>query len=147
MTPANAVPEFLTDRTRKILDLAAAAARRRGGEQVRGEHLLLGLLEEGGGVALAVLHHLGVDRAALERAIELELGTAPAGSDWPMTEWLDRAAAAARELGHFYVGSEHLLAALARGGNPLVDRVFAAHGVTSQAVTAEIGRLLGRQIG
>jgi len=108
-----------TDPVRKTLNAARDEARRLRHEYVNTEHLLLGLLHDREGVALAVLANLGVDPDALPAVIDdaLKPGpTAVAGLDLPYTmsakKVLECAMIEAREFNHAYVGTEHLLLGL-----------------------------------
>jgi ATP-dependent Clp protease ATP-binding subunit ClpC len=108
-----------TERVRKVLAMAREESVRLHHEYVGTEHILLGLLREGGGVAAKVLEDLGVDPDALHDQIEasIEQGRAHAtGPDLPYTsrakKVLELAMSEARDLGHSYVGTEHLLLGL-----------------------------------
>jgi len=120
-------------------------------EYVGTEHILLGLIREGGGVALAVLTNLGADPGLLRRRIEetVERGRAEpqAGAELPYTSRaklvLELAMSEARELNHAYVGTEHLLLGLLREEKAVAVRVLVAAGVTLEQARAETLRLLG----
>lgn len=110
-----------TDRARKVLQLANQEAQRFNHEWVGREHILLGMVKEGGGVAARALQRLGIDDIGKLRAIMHEfakpgeamvtMGKLPFT---PRTKRvLELANTEAREFGHHYVGTEHLLAALA----------------------------------
>lgn len=144
----------VTDRAKEVLVLAAKGARRRGQQRARPENVLLALLGEAGGVACAVLHTLGVDPAALARDLAARLQAPPANaapggeapSDEPPPGLLSAAAAEAGDLGHGYVGTEHLLIAMTRTEGELTAQALAARGVTPATAAATTARLLGRQI-
>lgn len=136
-----------TDRLRKVLQMAREEATRLHHEYVGTEHLLLGLLREGEGVAAAVLANLGVEREAIRRQIEqvVKAGKAVAadGPELPYTsrakKALELAMMAARELNHSYVGTEHLLLGLLREEKGIAAQVLVHSGVTLSRVTAALG--------
>src|SRR6267154_1858940 len=103
-----------TDRVRKVLQMAREEAARLHHEYVGTEHILLGLIREGEGVAAAVLTNLNVDLEEIQQKIEETVkkgkAAAAAGPDLPYTsrakKVLELAMSEARELNHAYVGSE-----------------------------------------
>jgi ATP-dependent Clp protease ATP-binding subunit ClpC len=109
-----------TERVRKVLAMAREEAERLRHEYVGTEHILLGLIREGEGVAAAVLQNLSVDLDDIQQQIEdtVKKGKAAAatGPDLPYTsrakKVLELAMAEARDLTHNYVGTEHLLLGL-----------------------------------
>lgn len=116
--------ERFTDRARKVVELARQHAALRGHDAIGSEHLFLGLLQEGSGVAASVLRDLGADPGRLRDEVEAILGEPGAGGggadglpfSGALTRVLDRAREASEELGHHYVGTEHLaLGILAEG--------------------------------
>jgi len=139
-----------TDRVRKILHLAREEAARLGHEYVGTEHILLGLVREGEGVAAAVLTNLNVDVEEVEQTIEQRVTKGGAarvvGPDLPYTRGakkvLELAMAETRELDHSYVGSEHLLLGLLREGDGVAAEVLTDLGVTLEEARAETLRLL-----
>src|SRR5881296_3027218 len=104
-----------TDRVRKVLQMAREEAARLHHEYVGTEHILLGLIREGEGVAAAVLTNLNVE---IEETVKKGKAAAAAGPDLPYTsrakKVLELAMSEARELNHSYVGTEHLLLGLLR---------------------------------
>lgn len=110
----------LTQRARAVLALAQDEARRLNHSNVGPEHLLLGLAREGDGVAAKVLAHAGVSLDATRHAVESILGrgvrvlTAEPQPSVQTRQAIVRAADEAERLGHRYIGTEHLLLALAR---------------------------------
>jgi len=143
-----------TDRVRTILHLAREEAARLGHEYVGTEHILLGLVREGEGVAAAVLTNLNVDVEELEQMIEQRVTKGGAarvvGPDLPYTRGakkvLELAMAETRELDHSYVGSEHLLLGLLREGAGVAAEVLTDLGVTLEEARAETLRLLGTEM-
>src|SRR5512137_3033578 len=111
--------ERFTERARKVIILAREEAIRLGHNFVGTEHLLLGLIREGDGLAVAILKKLNVSISALKAEIEkiVAVGTefSPAG-EIPFTpqakKVLEDAISEARSLGHNYIGTEHLLLGL-----------------------------------
>src|ERR1044072_2248340 len=111
-----------TERVRKLLAMAREVASRLHHEYVGTEHILLGLIREGEGVAAAVLQNLSVDLDEIQQKIEerVKKGKAAAatGPDLPYTsrakKVLELAMGEARDLSHGYVGTEHLLLGLLR---------------------------------
>ncbi len=108
-----------TERARKVMTLARQEAQKLNNDYIGTEHILLGLVQEGSGVAAQVLKNLDVDlrkvRAEVERLVEQ--GTSPvSGSQLPFTprakRVLELAMEEAQTLGHNYIGTEHLLLAL-----------------------------------
>ena len=140
-----------TDRVRKVLQMAREEAARLHHEYVGTEHILLGLIREGEGVAAAVLTNLNVDLDEIQQRIEetVKKGKAPApeGPDLPYTsrakKVLELAMSEARELNHSYVGTEHLLLGLLREEKGIAAQVLSDGGVSLEQARAETLRLLG----
>jgi Clp amino terminal domain, pathogenicity island component len=107
-----------TQRSRTALDLAHREAIRLGSVQIGTEHLLLGLLEEGNGVAAHVLMHHGIELAELRAAVLGRLQPAgetaarPIGLSLLAKRAIELSVAEANRLNHHYVGTEHLLLGL-----------------------------------
>ena len=140
-----------TDRVRKVLQIAREEAARLHHEFVGTEHLLLGIIGDGQGVAAAALKNLGVDLVALRRKVEstVKKGTYDSASpDLPYTsrakKILELSMSEARELNHSYVGTEHLLLGVLREEKGLGAQALASVGVTLDQARAEIVRLLER---
>jgi ATP-dependent Clp protease ATP-binding subunit ClpC len=140
-----------TDRVRKVLQMAREEAARLHHEYVGTEHILLGLIREGEGVAAAVLTNLNVDLEEIQQKIEetVKKGKAPAaaGPDLPYTsrakKVLELSMSEARELNHSYVGTEHLLLGLLREEKGIAAQVLTDAGVNLEQARAETLRLLG----
>src|SRR3990170_4209158 len=140
-----------TDRVRKVLQMAREEAARLHHEYVGTEHILLGLIREGEGVAAAVLTNLNVDLEDIQQKIEETVrrgkAAAAAGPDLPYTsrakKVLELAMTEARELNHSYVGTEHLLVGLLREEKGIAAQVLTDAGVTLEQARAETLRLLG----
>jgi ATP-dependent Clp protease ATP-binding subunit ClpC len=143
-----------TDRVRKVLQMAREEAARLHHEYVGTEHILLGLIREGEGVAAAVLTNLNVDLEEIQQKIEETVKKGKAGTvtgpDLPYTsrakKVLELAMAEARELNHSYVGTEHLLLGLLREEKGIAAQVLNDAGVTLEQSRAETLRLLGSDV-
>jgi ATP-dependent Clp protease ATP-binding subunit ClpC len=140
-----------TERVRKVLAMAREEAERLRHEYVGTEHILLGLIREGEGVAAAVLQNLSVDLDEIQQKIEdtVKKGKAAAatGPDLPYTsrakKVLELAMAEARDLTHNYVGTEHLLLGLLREEKGIAAQVLTDAGINLDAARTETLRLLG----
>ena len=143
-----------TERVRKVLAMAREEAARLHHEYVGTEHILLGLIREGEGVAAAVLQSLNVDLDEIQQKIEdtVKKGKAAqaTGPDLPYTsrakKVLELAMSEARELNHSYVGTEHLLLGLLREEKGIAAQVLTDSGVNLDAARAETLRLLGTEM-
>src|ERR671924_287051 len=143
-----------TDRVRKVLQMAREEAARLHHEYVGTEHILLGLIREGEGVAAAVLTNLNVDLEDVEQKIEGKVvrGTAAraSGPELAYTRGakgvLELTMSEARELEHEYVGTEHLLLGLLREEKGIAAEVLTDMGVTLEEARAETLRLLGSEL-
>ena len=139
-----------TDRVRKVLQMAREEAARLNHEYVGTEHILLGLIREGEGVAAAVLTNLNVDLVYVRQTIEeMTRKETPGatGPDLPYTsrakKVLELAMSEARQFNHSYVGTEHLLLGLLREGMGIAGQVLTDAGANLELVRAETLRLLG----
>ena len=142
-----------TDRVRRVLILAREQAGRLGHEYVSPDHILLGILTEGNGVATSAIVGLGVALPTLGAALETRMAPGKQVSpylDLPYTsrakKVLEFAMAEARELHHQYVGTEHLVLGVLREGKTKAAAVLMEHGLPAGRVRAEILRLLGSSI-
>ncbi|MCC6319578.1 MAG: ATP-dependent Clp protease ATP-binding subunit [Gemmatimonadaceae bacterium] len=143
-----------TERVRKVLQMAREEAQRLHHEYVGTEHILLGLIREGEGVAAAVLQNLSVDLDDIQQKIEDTVKKGKAGQttapDLPYTsrakKVLELAMSEARELSHSYVGTEHLLLGLLREEKGIAAQVLTDAGVNLDAARAETLRLLGTEM-
>ena len=139
-----------TDRVRKVLAMAREEAIRLQHDYVGTEHILLGLIREGEGVAAAVLSNLAADLDELGRLIEENVRRGKSAStigELPYTsrakKVLEYAMAEARELNHSYVGTEHLLLGLLREEKGLAAKVLGELGIGLDEARAETLKLLG----
>src|ERR687883_209324 len=143
-----------TERVRKVLAMAREEAARLHHEYVGTEHILLGLIREGEGVAAAVLQNLQVDLDEIQQKIEEQVkkgkATQTTGPDLPYTsrakKVLELAMSEARELNHSYVGTEHLLLGLLREEKGIAAQVLTDAGVNLDAARAETLRILGTEM-
>src|SRR5215468_3251379 len=139
-----------TERVRKVMYLAREEAARLQHDYIGTEHLLLGVIREGEGIAATVLNNLGLDLDAIRQAVESMVastgGTLTIG-EIPFTprakRVLELSVDEARQLGHNYVGTEHLLLGLIREGEGVAARVLENLGVDLTKVRSHVIRLLG----
>src|ERR1043165_954153 len=142
-----------TERVRKVLAMAREEAARLHHEYVGTEHILLGLIREGEGVAATVLQNLNVELDEIQQKIEETVKKGKAaqatGPDLPYTsrakKVLELAMAEARELNHSYVGTEHLLLGLLREEKGIAAEVLGQLGVTLEDARRETLKLLGSE--
>ncbi len=139
-----------TERVRKVLAMARQEAIRLQHDYVGTEHILLGLVREGEGVAAHVLGNLDVDVEKLHERVEgavrkgkatIALGELPYTS--PAKKVLEFAMAEARELNHSYVGTEHLLLGLLREKKGIAAQELNALGATIEEAREETLKVLG----
>lgn len=133
--------ERFTDRARKVMQLANQQALRFNHEYIGAEHVLLGLIEEGSGVAAGVLQSLGIDL----NKIRLEIETLVLrGRDTVEMRWLPQtprvkkaieyAIEEARSLNHDHVGTEHLLLGLLRDSRNVAAQLLMNQGLNFERV-------------
>jgi ATP-dependent Clp protease ATP-binding subunit ClpA len=143
-----------TERVRKVLAMSREEAVRLRHEYVGTEHILLGVIREGEGVAATVLQNLSVELDDVQHRIEetVKRGTAgqTTGPDLPYTsrakKVLELSMSEARELNHSYVGTEHLLLGLIREEKGIAAQALNDFGVTLDAARAETLRILGTEM-
>ncbi|MDZ7779743.1 MAG: ATP-dependent Clp protease ATP-binding subunit [Gemmatimonadota bacterium] len=142
-----------TDRVRKVLAMAREEAIRLQHDYVGTEHILLGLIREGEGVAAAVLTNLSVDLDQIHERVEesvrkgkatIALGELPYTSR--AKKVLEFAMAEARDFNHSYVGTEHLLLGLLREEKGIAAQVLNSLGVTLEEGRAETLKVLGSDV-
>jgi len=142
-----------TDRVRKVLAMAREEAIRLQHDYVGTEHILLGLIREGEGVAAAVLMNLNVDLEQIHERVEesvrkgkatIALGELPYTSR--AKKVLEYAMAEARELNHSYVGTEHLLLGLLREEKGIAAQVLTSLGVSLEEARAQTLKILGSDV-
>jgi len=141
--------ERFTDRARRVVVLAQDEARRLDHNYIGTEHLLLGLLHEGQGVAAQALDGLGVDLAEVRRRVEEIIGHGQGAQSGhiPFTprakKVLELSLREALDLGHDYIGTEHILLGIVREGEGVAAQVLAALGVAETDIRAKVTELLG----
>ena len=139
-----------TDRARKVLTLAQDEAQRFNHNYIGTEHLLLGLVREGEGVAAKVLENLSVELAKVRQAVEFIIGRGerPVVGDIGLTprakKVIELAIDEARRLGHNYIGTEHLLLGLVREEGGIASGVLESLGVSLEKVRHEVVRVLSQ---
>jgi ATP-dependent Clp protease ATP-binding subunit ClpC len=136
--------ERFTDRARRVVVLAQEEARLLNHSSIGTEHLLLGIVHEGQGVAARALESLDIRLAAVRHAIEREVprGASPAGGAPPFTprakQALEDALRESLQLGHNYIGTEHVLLGLLRNEESLASEVLTGLGATYDRVRAQV---------
>ena len=143
-----------TERVRKVIQLAREEATRFNHDYIGPEHLLLGLVKEGEGIAASALSNLGVDLKSLRLEVEKLVEQGPATlsvGDIPFNpqakKVLELAVEEARKFNHNYIGTEHLLLGLLREGEGIAAQVLENMRVDLSRVHREIERLLGGPTG
>ena len=141
-----------TERARRVLTLAQEEAQRFNHNYIGTEHLLLGLVREGDGVAAKVLANLGIELNKVRSAVEFIIGR---GERSTMSEIgltprakkvIELAVDEARRLNHHYIGTEHLLLGLVREGEGIAAGVLESLGVNLERVRAETTRILSQSM-
>ncbi|NJL97590.1 MAG: ATP-dependent Clp protease ATP-binding subunit [Synechococcaceae cyanobacterium SM2_3_2] len=141
--------ERFTEKAIKVIMLAQEEARRLGHNFVGTEQILLGLIGEGTGVAAKVLKSMGVNLKDARTEVEKIIGR---GSGFVAVEIpftprakrvLELSLEEARQLGHNYIGTEHLLLGLIREGEGVAARVLENLGVDLSKVRTQVIRMLG----
>ncbi len=149
------MPAFnrFTERARKVILLAKEESKRFRHDYIGTEHILLGLVKEGEGVAAAVLSSLGLDSESIREEVEKLVQVGPAKvltSDIPFTpkakKVIELAMEEARSLGHNYIGTEHLLLGLIREGDGVASQVLLNLGLDLKGVRDEVLNLLGSSV-
>ena len=142
--------ERFTDRARKVMQLANEEARRFNHEYIGTEHILLGLVKEGSGVAANVLKNLDIDPRKVRREVEKIVVGGPDDvtlSRLPQTprakKVIEYAIEEARNLNHNYVGTEHLLLGLIREEEGVAAQVLMNLGLSLPVIRNEVLELLG----
>ena len=140
--------ERFTDRARRVVVLAQEEARMLDHDYIGTEHILLGLVHEGDGVAARALASLDVSLEDVRREVEQIIGRGqktPAGHI-PFTprakKVLELSLREALQLGHNYIGTEHILLGLVREGEGIAAQVLVALGADLERVRQAVIRLL-----
>ena len=144
--------EKFSERSRRVLTLAQEEAERFNHSYIGTEHILLGLVREDEGVAAKVMTNLGVSLSKLRSSVELTMGRGekPSSGEVGLTPRAKRvielAIDEARQLGHTYIGTEHLLLGLLREGAGVAAGVLDTFGVTLERARAEAIRFLSQGV-
>lgn len=137
-----------TERAQKVLALAQEEAVRLGHNNVGTEHILLGLIREGEGIAAKALKALNLDPEKIQKEVETLIGR---GSESVQTihytprakKVIELSMDEARKIGHSYVGTEHILLGLIREGEGVAARVLNNLGVSLNKARQQVLQLLG----
>ncbi|BAB03822.1 ATP-dependent protease ATP-binding subunit ClpC [Halalkalibacterium halodurans] len=137
-----------TERAQKVLALAQEEAIRLGHNNIGTEHILLGLIREGEGIAAKALQALGLGPEKIQKEVETLIGK---GQDGAKTihytprakKVIELSMDEARKLGHSYVGTEHILLGLIREGEGVAARVLNNLGVSLNKARQQVLQLLG----
>ncbi len=142
--------ERFTDRARKVMQLANQEAQRFNHEYIGTEHVLLGLIKEGSGVAANVLKNLDVDLRKIRLEVEKLVQSGPdmvTMGKLPQTprakKVIEYSMEEARNLNHNYVGTEHILLGLLREQEGVAAQVLMNLGLKLEDVREEVLNLLG----
>ncbi|MBI1882731.1 MAG: ATP-dependent Clp protease ATP-binding subunit [Chlamydiae bacterium] len=144
--------EKFTDRARQVIILARKEADRFNHNYIGTEHILLGLIKLGEGVAVNVLRKMGLDFETVRMEVERAVGTGPETKmigDIPLTARAKRvielALDEAKKLSHTYIGTEHLLLGLLREGEGVAAKILQSLNVDIEATRAEVLKELGTE--
>jgi len=139
-----------TDRAKKVMNLARQEAQRFNHEYLGTEHILLGLVQEGSGVAANVLKQLSIDLEKIRVEVEKIVKTGPSMvtmGQLPFTpkakKVLELSLEEASNLGHNYIGTEHLLLGLIKENEGIAAQVLMNLGVKLEDVREEVLDFLG----
>ncbi len=142
--------EKFSERARRVLTIAQEEARNLNHSYIGTEHILLGLAREEDGVAAKILTNLGVSLGKVRSAVEFIIGRGekPSTGETGLTprakKVIEMAIDEARQLGHNYIGTEHLLLGLLREGEGVAASVLDSFGITIERARAEATSILAR---
>ncbi|QUW20404.1 ATP-dependent Clp protease ATP-binding subunit [Sporosarcina sp. Marseille-Q4063] len=138
-----------TQRAQKVLQLAQEEAIRMKHESIGTEHILLGLIREGGGIAAKALEAIDVSFVTIEEGVNKLVGSGTKDVG-PIVHYTPRAKKVielsvdeSRKLNHSYIGTEHILLALIREGEGVAARVLSNAGVSLNKARQQVLQLLG----
>jgi hypothetical protein len=140
--------ERFTDRARRVVDLAQEEARMLNHNYIGTEHILLGLIHEGEGVAARTLESLGISLDAVRQQVEEIIGQGQQApyAQIPFTprakKVLELSLREALQLGHNYIGTEHILLGLIREGDGVAAQVLVKLGADLNRVRQQVIQLL-----
>ncbi|WP_407272943.1 ATP-dependent protease ATP-binding subunit ClpC [Radiobacillus sp. PE A8.2] len=137
-----------TERAQKVLALSQEEAVRLGHNNIGTEHILLGLVSEGEGIAAKALHALGLETEKIQQEVEQLIGRGQKVSQTihytpRAKKVIELSMDEARKLGHSYVGTEHILLGLIREGEGVAARVLNNLGVSLNKARQQVLQLLG----
>ena len=141
-----------TERARRVLALAQEEALRFRHNYIGTEHMLLGLIREGDGVAAKALSNMGVQLGQARFEVEYMIGrgehvvTGEIGLTPRAKKIIEFAVDEARRLGHHYIGTEHLLLGMIREGEGIAASVLERLGVSLDRARAEVARILSERM-
>ncbi len=144
--------ERFTERAVRVIMAAQEEAKRLGSSNVSGEHLLLGMLREGETVVMKTLDSMRIDPATIKEMIEEEVhrkrlpgreGEIPFNPQ--VKRVIELAWDEARQLGHSYVGVEHLFLGILREGGGVTGKILGDLGISVQTAKAKIIEILGEE--
>src|SRR6266540_296007 len=142
-----------TKRAKQVLQIATEEARTFNHPYIGTEHILLGLIKEGEGVAARVLEDLGIKLTQARHAVEfiVGMGEGPVRQDQDLTARAKKVIAyavdEAKRLNHHYIGTEHLLLGLVRNGEGVATGVLDIMGVSLEQVRTQVMRVLRQGTG
>jgi len=145
--------ERFTDRARRVVVLAQEQARMLNHNYIGTEHILLGLIHEGEGVAAQSLASMDIDLATVRENIQdiIGQGESAAMGHIPFTprakKVLELSLREALQLGHNYIGTEHILLGLVAEGEGVAAQVLVKMGATLGTVRSEVLKLLQGYVG
>jgi ATP-dependent Clp protease ATP-binding subunit ClpC len=140
--------EKFSERARRVLTIAQEEARNLNHSYIGTEHILLGLVREEEGVAARVLINLGIGLSKVRSAVEFIIGRGekPGSGETGLTprakKVIELAIDEARQMGHNYIGTEHLLLGLLREGEGVASSVLDSFGITLERARAETAHIL-----
>ena len=140
-----------TERAKQVLMLAREEANRFNHNYIGTEHLLLGLVREGEGIAAKVLYDMGVDITKVRSAVEFIIGRGERVNVGEISltprakKVIELAVEEARRLGHNYIGTEHLLLGLVREGEGIAAGVLESLGVSLEKVRQKVIQSVSQQ--
>jgi ATP-dependent Clp protease ATP-binding subunit ClpC len=140
--------ERFSDRARRVVVLAQEEARELGHDRVGTEHILLGLLREGDGLAGQALRSLGVEAVVVRRQVQDAVSRSDAAlpRNIPFSprakKVLELSLRESLQLGHDYIGTEHLLLGIVREGEGLAAKILVGLGADLSRVRARVIELL-----
>jgi ATP-dependent Clp protease ATP-binding subunit ClpC len=140
--------ELFTDRARRVVVQAQEEARTLGHNYLGSEHILLGLIDEGGGLAAKVLESLEISPETVRQRVEEGIGRGEQATSGhiPFTpqskKVLELALTESRALGHSYIGTEHILLGLIRQNDGVAGQVLTGLGADLDGAREQVIRIL-----